>query len=63
VLECPQTAADVVRAARTRDILAGVDLGQFRPEWSRWLLVAVTEQRSREEIERWADALAGGGRS
>ena len=57
MLECPVDAAQVVRTALAQGILAGVDLGQFRPEWKRWLLVAVTEQRSAEEIERWAAAL------
>jgi glycine dehydrogenase subunit 1 len=57
VLECPTDAATVIRAGRAHDVLAGVDLGQFRSEWKRWLLVAVTEQRSVEEIERWAGAL------
>jgi glycine dehydrogenase subunit 1 len=57
VLECPVDAAAVIAAGRRLGIQAGVDLGQFRPEWKRWLLVAVTEQRSAEEIARWADAL------
>jgi len=63
VLECPRPAAEVVKAARARGILAGVDLGRFRPAWAKWLLVAVTEQRSREEIERWAAAIQAGGAS
>jgi glycine dehydrogenase subunit 1 len=64
VLECPVDAARVVHLGRERDILPGVDLGRFRPEWRRWLLVAVTEQRSGEDIERWAELLraAGGAR-
>jgi glycine dehydrogenase subunit 1 len=57
VLECPVDAAEVVRAGVAQGILPGVNLGQFRPEWRRWLLVAVTEQRSAEEIERWAGVL------
>ena len=61
VLECPVDAADVVRSARGRGILPGVDLGRFRPAWRRWLLVAVTEQRSAAEIDRWADALRSAG--
>jgi len=60
-LECPVEAARVVRAGLGRGILAGVDLGQFRPEWKRRLLVAVTEQRNREEIERWAGVLKSAG--
>ena len=64
VLECPVDAAAVVSAGIERGVLPGVDLGQFRPEWKRWLLVAVTEQRSASEIALWVDALrAAGGRS
>ena len=55
------TRPTVVRAGAQRGILPGVDLGQFRPEWKRRLLVAVTEQRSAAEIERWAEALRRGG--
>jgi glycine dehydrogenase subunit 1 len=57
VLECPVDAALVQRAGRVLGILPGVDLGQFRPEWKKRLLVAVTEQRSAEEIDRWVGAL------
>jgi glycine dehydrogenase subunit 1 len=61
VLECPVDAAVVVRAGRERGVLPGVDLGRFMPEWRRWLLVAVTEQRSSEEIERWVETLKAAG--
>jgi glycine dehydrogenase subunit 1 len=61
VLECPVDASQVVRAGRARGILPGVDLGRFRPAWRRRLLVAVTEQRSAHEIERWADVLRSAG--
>ncbi|MBI1799956.1 MAG: glycine dehydrogenase, partial [Candidatus Eisenbacteria bacterium] len=58
VLECPLEAAAVIRAGREDGFLMGVDLGQFHDEWKRKLLVAVTEQRSADEIARWAAALA-----
>jgi glycine dehydrogenase subunit 1 len=61
VLECPVDAAQVVRTGLEHDVLAGVDLGLVRPEWKRWLLVAVTEQRNAEEIDRWAAALKAAG--
>ena len=61
VLECPADAAAIARAGIERGILPGVDLGRFRPEWRRRLLVAVTEQRSASEIERWADVLRAAG--
>jgi hypothetical protein len=43
-------------------VLPGIDLGRFDARWKCWLLVAVTEQRSAEEIERWLGVLrrAGG---
>jgi glycine dehydrogenase subunit 1 len=62
-LECPVDAARVVAAGRAAGILPGVDLGQFDPAWKRWLLVAVTEQRSAEEIARWAEVLRAAGRA
>ena len=58
VLDCPVDAAEVVREGLARGIVPGVDLGRFRPAWRRQLLVAVTEQRSAAEIERWAEVLA-----
>ena len=60
-LECPVDAATVARAGIERGILPGVDLGRFRPEWKRRLLVAVTEQRSAAEIDAWAGVLRAAG--
>jgi len=62
VLECPVDASRVVAAGRERGILPGIDMGRFDPDWRRRLLVAVTEQRSAEDIAAWADVLrvAGG---
>jgi glycine dehydrogenase subunit 1 len=65
VLECPVEAAEIFRVGLERGVLPGVDLGQFRPEWKRRLLVAATEQRTAAELERWAEVLriaAGGSR-
>jgi glycine dehydrogenase subunit 1 len=61
VLECPVPARVVVEAGLEFGVRPGINLGRFRPEWGNLLLVAVTEQRSREEIERWAQALAQAG--
>ncbi len=61
VLECPVDASAIVTLGRAEGILPGVDLGRFRPEWRRRLLVAVTEQRSAAEIERWASVLRRAG--
>jgi len=64
----PVPAARAVEAGRTKGVLLGVDGGAFAPAWSDLLLVAATEKRTKDEIDRWAEALAfavanpGGGR-
>jgi len=57
-LRLPRAPARVVaRLARER-ILGGVPLGAFDRRLRDCLLVAVTEKRTREEIDRFAEALA-----
>jgi len=34
----------------------GIDLGQFRPEWGNLILIAVTEKRTKAEIDGLAAA-------
>ena len=64
VLRCPVEARRVVEAGLEFGVSPGINLGRFRPEWRDLLLVAVTEARDADEIERWAAALrkAGGAR-
>ena len=57
-LSLPVPAAQAVEAGRTRGVLLGVDAGRVRAEWANLLLVAATEKRTKDEIDRWADALA-----
>jgi len=45
---------------RKRQIIGGLDLGRFYPELKDCLLVCVTEQNSRPEIDALAKALGGG---
>ncbi len=57
-LELPKPAAEVVAAILRQDrILAGFDLGRVDPAARHRLLVAVTERRTREEMDRLAAAL------
>jgi glycine dehydrogenase subunit 1 len=58
VLALPVPAAEVCRLGRERGVLVGVDLGRFDPSWSHHLLVAVTEKRTKAEIDRWARVMA-----
>ncbi|GIW99408.1 MAG: putative glycine dehydrogenase (decarboxylating) subunit 1 [Pirellulaceae bacterium] len=50
--------AGLVAHARQQGMLAGVPLGQWYPAWNDCLLIAVTEKRTREEIDRLVDVLA-----
>ena len=56
-LQLPRPPERVVRALLRRKILAGVPLGPFDRRLRDCLLVAVTERRSRAEIDAFAEAL------
>lgn len=54
VVRCDADPEDVVRRALEQDIFAGVPLGRWYPELADCLLIAVTEKRTREEIDQLA---------
>jgi len=49
----------VLERLKGKKILGGIPLGRFYPEMNHHLLVTVTEMNTREEIDRWAEALEG----
>ena len=51
--------AGAIQSAADQDILAGIPLGGWYPDLSDCFLVAVTEQRTREQIDKLAGALSG----
>ena len=57
VLEIEGDPEKVLEALRKEKILGGLSLRRFYPELNRHLLVTVTETVTREEIDRWAEAL------
>ena len=57
VLECPVPAERVRNALLKDGLLAGVPLGRYGQSLKNNLLVCATEQRTDEEIERFAAAL------
>ena len=57
VLRLPKNPASVLRALRRRRILGGVALSQFDRKLKDCILVAVTERRTRAEIDAYAEAL------
>ena len=59
VLKSKKKPGAVLAHLFKRQIVGGLDLGRFYPELSDCVLVCVTEQNSREEIEALAKALGG----
>jgi len=55
----PKDASSVVAAMMKKGFAAGFPLGRYYPGMERYLLVAVTEKRTKEEIDRYAKALQG----
>ncbi len=54
--------AELLAESAEQGYLAGVPLGQFSPELADCFLVAVTEKRTRAEIDGWARSLASAGK-
>jgi glycine dehydrogenase subunit 1 len=57
VLETPRPPQAIIRRLVGEGILAGVDLGRLQSSWRGGLLIAVTEKRSRDELDRYTDRL------
>jgi len=55
VLNTPIPPGEIIRKMKEEKILAGIDLGRYG--WGNCLLVAVTEKRTREEMDRYLEAL------
>ncbi len=53
----PKDASEVVAAMMKKGFAAGFPLGRYYPGMERYLLVAVTEKRTKVEIERYAKAM------
>jgi glycine dehydrogenase subunit 1 len=57
-LRLPKNPGTVLRGLRRRKILGGIPLAQFDRKLKDSILVAVTERRTRAEIDAYAEALA-----
>ena len=60
VVQVKKRPADVLKGLLKKQIIGGLELGRFYPELKDCLLVCVTEQNSREEIDALAKAMGGG---
>ncbi len=57
VLELPKSAQEVISALTARNILTGPELSQWYDGFDNALLVAVTEKRTREDIDQFVAEL------
>ncbi|MCK5913803.1 MAG: aminomethyl-transferring glycine dehydrogenase subunit GcvPA, partial [Desulfuromusa sp.] len=60
VVTCSESVADLKKRLEKQGILAGISLGRDYSDLENGLLICVTEQNSREQIDRLVIALAGG---
>lgn len=59
VVRLPGPASTLVQALSRQGVLPGCALGTFYRDMEDCLLVAVTEKRTKQEIDRWADLVGG----
>jgi glycine dehydrogenase subunit 1 len=59
VVRTPRSPADINAALLKAGIIGGLDLGRFDAAWTNHWLVCVTEKRTRQEIDRLVEVLAG----
>jgi len=59
MVQCPIPAAEVIEKMEAKGFAAGYDLGQLCPQMKNCLLVCVTEMRTPEDLQAYANALEG----
>lgn len=57
VVRFSQPLEQIFKKFRARGIEPGLDLGRYYPEWSGCLLVAVTETKSKQDLDRYVEVL------
>jgi len=56
-VDLPYGAATLVKSAADAGWVCGVDLGRFKPEWNKKLLIATSELHTKAELDRLVDFL------
>lgn len=56
-VETSPSPEEVVKLLKGKGILAGIPLGKYKKDWQKYLLVAVTEKRKKEEIDQFVRAI------
>ncbi|MNC90278.1 putative glycine dehydrogenase (decarboxylating) subunit 1 [compost metagenome] len=57
VIELSRPAGEVNQALLHHGMIGGYDLGKLNPAWEKQMLMAVTEVRTKEEIDQLAERL------
>lgn len=52
VIKTPVEPEQIIKKGLEKNIFPGIDLGKYREEWHNHLLVAVTEKRTSEDIDK-----------
>ena len=60
VIRCDEAVSSLKKRLEQENVLVGISLGRDYPELEDGLLVCVTEQNSKEQIDRMIEILAGG---
>ncbi len=60
VVSCPQPSSEILQRLEQEQILAGIDLTADYPEIKNGLLICVTEQNDRKQLDSLVAALKGG---
>lgn len=58
-IRCPEQPSAINRRLLDRGVMGGLDLGRYYPGLSDCMLIAVTEKRSKEEIDLLVEGLSG----
>ncbi len=59
VVKTPIDARSIVEEGKKHNIFPGIDLGLYRDEWKNHLLIAVTEKRTVQELDKLVNFLSG----
>jgi glycine dehydrogenase subunit 1 len=59
VIKTPVDAKSIVDAGIKQNIFPGINLGKYKDEWKNYLLIAVTEKRSKADLDKLVNFLSG----
>lgn len=58
-IKTPVAAKTITEEGKRAHLFPGIDLGKYREEWKNHLLIAVTEKKSKKDMEKLVNFLSG----